>query len=55
MQHQDFDLTISKSLSSIEDLDYAQAVIEFSENTRALQASQQAFGKVKDITLFNYV
>ncbi|MBB1315221.1 MULTISPECIES: flagellar hook-associated protein FlgL [Aliivibrio] len=54
-QHQDFDLTISKSLSSIEDLDYAQAVIEFNENTRALQASQQAFGKVKDITLFNYV
>lgn len=54
-QHQDFDLTLSKSLSSIEDLDYAQAVIEFNENTRALQASQQAFGKVKDITLFNYV
>lgn len=55
IQHQDFDLTLSKSLSSIEDLDYAQAVIEFNENTRALQASQQAFGKVKDLTLFNYV
>ncbi|MCG7498486.1 flagellar hook-associated protein FlgL [Vibrio sp. Of7-15] len=54
-QHEDYKLTLSRSLSSIEDLDYAQAVIDFNENTLALKASQQAFGKVKDLTLFNYI
>ncbi len=54
-QHEDFNLTLAKSKSNFEDLDYADAVIEFNENTRALQASQQAFGKTKDLTLFNYI
>ncbi|MDN3609365.1 flagellar hook-associated protein FlgL [Vibrio ostreicida] len=54
-QHADFDLTLAKSKSNFEDLDYADAVIEFNENSRALQASQQAFGKTKDLTLFNYI
>ncbi|WP_070968780.1 flagellar hook-associated protein FlgL [Vibrio sonorensis] len=54
-QHEDFKMTLAKSKSSFEDLDYAAAVIEFNENTRALQASQQAFGKTKDLTLFNYI
>lgn len=54
-QHEDYKLTLSRSLSSIEDLDYSQAVIDFNENTLALKASQQAFGKVKDLTLFNYI
>ncbi|MDF2154953.1 flagellar hook-associated protein FlgL [Vibrio sp. CAU 1672] len=53
--HQDFDLSLAKAKSNFEDLDYSKAVIEFSENTRALQASQQAFGKTKDLTLFNYL
>lgn len=55
MQHEDFQMTLAKSKSNFEDLDYASAVIEFNENTRALQASQQAFGKAKDLTLFNYL
>ncbi|OLQ85119.1 flagellar hook-associated protein 3 [Vibrio ponticus] len=54
-QHEDFRMTLAKSKSTFEDLDYASAVIEFNENTRALQASQQAFGKAKDLTLFNYI
>ncbi|WP_047049699.1 flagellar hook-associated protein FlgL [Vibrio mexicanus] len=54
-QHADFKMTLAKSKSNFEDLDYAAAVIEFNENTRALQASQQAFGKAKDLTLFNYI
>ena len=53
-QHADFKISLAKSKSNFEDLDYAEAVIEFSENSRALQASQQAFGKTKDLTLFNY-
>ncbi|HAS62943.1 MAG TPA: flagellar hook-associated protein 3 [Vibrio sp.] len=54
-QHQDFKMTLAKSKSNFEDLDYAAAIIEFNENSRALQASQQAFGKTKDLTLFNYI
>ncbi|MDN3697830.1 flagellar hook-associated protein FlgL [Vibrio clamense] len=54
-QHEDFNLTLAKSKSKFEDLDYSKAVIEFNENSRALQASQQAFGKTKDLTLFNYI
>lgn len=54
-QHQDFELSLAKAKGNFEDLDYSKAVIDFSENTRALQASQQAFGKTKDLTLFNYI
>jgi flagellar hook-associated protein 3 FlgL len=54
-QHEDFKISLAKSKSNFEDLDYADAIIEFNENSRALQASQQAFGKTKDLTLFNYI
>lgn len=54
-QHEDFKISLARSKSSFEDLDYSKAVIEFEENSRALQASQLAFGKTKDLTLFNYL
>lgn len=54
-QHEDFKLSLAKSKSRFEDLDYAKAVIDFNENQMALKASQTAFGKVKDLTLFNYI
>jgi flagellar hook-associated protein 3 FlgL len=54
-QHEDFKLALAKSRSSFEDLDYAQAVVDFNENSLALEASQKAFGKVKGLTLFNYL
>ena len=54
-QHEDFKLSLAKAKSNFEDLDYSKAIIEFNENSRALQASQQAFGKTKDLTLFNYI
>lgn len=54
-QHRDFKISLAKSKSEFEDLDYSDAVIEFNENSRALEASQKAFGKTKDLTLFNYI
>ncbi|MDN3700012.1 flagellar hook-associated protein FlgL [Vibrio artabrorum] len=54
-QHEDFKLSLAKAKSNFEDLDYSKAIIEFNENSRALQASQLAFGKTKDLTLFNYI
>ncbi len=53
--HKDYKLVLNKSLGTLEDLDYSKAVIDLNENMVALQASQQAFAKTKDLTLFNYI
>lgn len=41
--------------STIEDLDYAEAAARLSHQSMALQAAQQAFVKVQNMTLFNYI
>lgn len=43
------------ALSSLQDLDYASAVAEFYQRQTALQASQQTFAKIQQISLFNYL
>lgn len=53
--HKDFQLVLNRSLGSMEDLDYSSAVINLNEDLLALKASQQAFAKAKDLTLFNYI
>lgn len=53
--HQDFRIVMSQARGTLEDLDYASAVIDLNENMMALQASQQAFAKTKDLNLFNYI
>ena len=53
--HQDFKIVMSNARGTLEDLDYSTAVIELNENMMALQASQQAFAKTKDLNLFNYI
>jgi flagellar hook-associated protein 3 FlgL len=42
-------------LSATEDLDYAEAISRFNQQTLALQVSQQAFAQVKKLSLFNYL
>jgi flagellar hook-associated protein 3 FlgL len=49
-----FILDTQSNLSQIEDLDYAQAISEFSLQQLALQAAQQAYAKVQSLSLFNY-
>ncbi|OOE80162.1 flagellar hook-associated protein 3 [Salinivibrio sp. ML198] len=53
--HKDFKLVLNRSLGTMEDLDYTQAAIDMNEDMLALQASQQAFAKTKDLSLFNYI
>ncbi|CAG19322.1 flagellar hook-associated protein FlgL [Photobacterium profundum] len=53
--HQDFKIVMNEARGTLEDLDYATAVIELNQNMMALQASQQAFAKTKDLNLFNYI
>jgi len=42
-------------LSSLQDLNYADASIELSMQSFVLTASQQSFAKVSQLTLFNYL
>lgn len=42
-------------LSATEDLDYAEAISRFNQQTLSLQAAQQTFAQVKKLSLFNYL
>lgn len=44
-----------KTLSEISDLDYAEAVSRLNLQLVGLQASQQAFGRIQNLSLFNYL
>lgn len=50
-----FDLAVSDVRSTLEDLDYAEAISRFNQQLTALQASQQAFVRIQDLNLFNYL
>jgi flagellar hook-associated protein 3 FlgL len=53
--HLDTELVMSKGQSNIEDLDYAKAISKFEQSQVALQAAQQTFVQIKDLSLFNYI
>lgn len=50
-----FDLAVTEVRSSLEDLDYAEAISRFNQQLTALQASQQAFLRVQNLSLFNFL
>ncbi len=54
-QNDQFTLDTKTTLSDTRDLDYADAINRFQLQSTALQAAQQAFGKVKSLSLFNYI
>ncbi|MCU0937396.1 MAG: flagellar hook-associated protein FlgL [Gammaproteobacteria bacterium] len=51
----DFELYSTESLSTVEDLDYAEATGRLQLQLTVLQASQQAFVRVQGLSLFNYL
>lgn len=53
--HKDNELTLESSRSDVEDLDFAKAVSDFQQSQTALQAAQQTFVQVRELTLFNYI
>ncbi|WP_084004628.1 flagellar hook-associated protein FlgL [Terasakiispira papahanaumokuakeensis] len=53
--NEDFVSFAKKSISNLEDLDYAEAISQFKVQQMSLQASQQAFGQIQGLSLFNYV
>jgi len=53
--NEDYNLQIKTTLSSIEDLDYAEAVSDLNLKLTGLQASQKAFTRVQNISMFDYI
>jgi len=49
------DLAVVQVKSSLEDLDYAEAISRFNQQLVGLQASQQAFLKIQNLSLFNFL
>lgn len=50
-----FNLQLDKSLSELEDLDYASAITELNLQLVALEAAQQTYVKTQGLSLFNYL
>jgi flagellar hook-associated protein 3 FlgL len=48
-------VTLESQLSEIQDLDYAEAVARMNRQLIALQASQQSYAKLSQLSLFNYL
>lgn len=53
--HADSELTITSGHSNIDDLDFAKAVANFEQSQVSLQAAQQSFVQIKNLSLFNYL
>jgi len=51
----DFILASQTALSSVQDLDYAEAASRLNQQLLALQAAQQSFAKLQNLSLFNYI
>mgnify|MGYP000432678152 CR=1 FL=1 len=45
----------AKQLSAIEDVDLAEAISKMAQQTAAVQAAQQGFAKMQQLSLFNYL
>ena len=48
-------LSLQRTLSGVEDLDYAEAISRFQQQLATLQAAQQSFVKIQGLSLFNYI
>jgi flagellar hook-associated protein 3 FlgL len=51
----DRDLQYSQTLSNLQDLDYAKAITQLTQQEQTLQAAQQSFVKIAGLSLFNFL
>jgi len=54
-QNESYLISMQTTLSEVKDLDYAEAISRFELDSAVLQASQQSYTKVKQLSLFNYL
>jgi flagellar hook-associated protein 3 FlgL len=52
---EDLKLQYSKTLSGLQDLDYAAALSDFAQNQMLLDATRKTFAQVQDLSLFKYI
>ncbi len=52
---QDLELVSQNALSTLQDLDFAEAVSRLSLESFLLEASQQSYSKISSLSLFNYI
>jgi len=48
-------LRLRSTLSSVEDLDYAEAITQMNKEMLALEAAQSSFAKISQLSLFDYI
>ncbi|MDH5446325.1 MAG: flagellar hook-associated protein FlgL [Gammaproteobacteria bacterium] len=53
--NESFSIQLKELVSNIEDLDYGEAISRLNSSKVALEASQKAFVKVQDVSLFNHL
>ncbi len=53
--NEDLALQLSEAISTIQDVDYAEAISRFNQQLTALQAAQQSFLRVQDLSLFKFL
>lgn len=53
--NRDFILDVQTTLSDVQDLDFADAISQLNVQTAALQAAQQAYIRVQNLSLFNFL
>lgn len=53
--NESFSVQLKELISNIQDLDYGEAISRFNASKVALEASQKAFVKVQEISLFNHL
>ena len=54
-QNEKFILDMRTTLSDVRDLDFAEAISRFNIEQTALEAAQQAFSRVQNLSLFNFL
>ncbi|MFZ2406151.1 MAG: flagellar hook-associated protein FlgL [Methylobacter sp.] len=54
-QNEKYVIDTKTTLSETRDLDYAEAISQYQLQTTALEAAQQTFVKIKDLSLFKYL
>ena len=54
-QNEKFVVDLNSSLSETRDLDYAEAISRFNIEQTSLQAAQQAYSRVQNLSLFNFL
>lgn len=52
---EDLKLQYAKTLSGLQDLDYAAALSDFAQNQMVLDATRKSFAQVQDLSLFKYI